>query len=196
MRNARALWAAIAVAFAIGMLAGCTTTPNTGGISPGASADAGPKRPVKVLIITMFKPEADAWTKEMPFTDEIRLPGLSPDFPAVKCTAADVCILTTGMGHTNAAASTMALVMSNRFDLSQTYFLVTGISGIDPNVGTIGSAAWARYLVDYGIAHEIDAREMPATWQAGYFGIHAANPETSTTAPRSSSSTSGFCRKP
>lgn len=49
------------------------------------------------------------------------------------------------MGHTNAAASTMAVVFSGKLDLSQAYFLVTGISGIDPNVGTIGAATWARY---------------------------------------------------
>ena len=81
------------------------------------------------------------------------------------------------MGHTNAAASTMAVVFSKRFDFSRAYFLIAGIAGIDPNVGTIGAATWARYLVDYGIAHEIDAREMPSTWKAGYFGIHAAGPE-------------------
>lgn len=53
-----------------------------------------------------------------------------------------------------------------------------GIAGVDPNVSTIGSATWARYLVDFGIAHEIDAREMPATWRSGYFGIGARDPDS------------------
>jgi purine nucleoside permease len=142
-----------------------------------AQEAASATRAVKVLIITMFDGEALPWTQAMPFTDAITVPGLSADYPVVRCTASDVCIITTGMGHSNAAASTMAVVLSRRFDLSRTYFLVAGIAGIDPNVGTIGAATWARYLVDYGIAHEIDAREMPPAWTTGYFGIHAARPE-------------------
>ena len=80
------------------------------------------------------------------------------------------------MGHTNAAASTAAVVLSAKFDLSLTYILISGIAGIDPNRGTIGSAAWARFIIDYGIAHEIDAREMPSGWPYGYFGIHTSGP--------------------
>ncbi len=45
----------------------------------------------------------------------------------------------------------MALTFSDRFDLRRTYFLIAGIAGIDPARGTIGSAAWAKYLVDFGI---------------------------------------------
>jgi purine nucleoside permease len=57
----------------------------------------------------------------------------------------------------------MALILSEKFDLRNTYFLIAGIAGIDPNQGTTGSAAWARYLIDYGISWEIDAREIPGT---------------------------------
>ena len=134
--------------------------------------------PVKVLIITSFSPEADAWLKQLAFDQAIPVPGLSADYPNVHCTATDICLVTTGMGHTNAAVSMTALVLNGKFDFSHTYFIVTGIAGIDPNLGTIGTAAWARYLVDFGLAHEIDAREMPSAWQTGYFGIDANNPDT------------------
>lgn len=154
--------AAVLAAFAV--LAGCATP-------------AAPPRPVKVMIVTLFGPEAQAWTSRLAFDRAYAVPGLSPEFPEVKCTADDVCLLTTGMGHANAAASTTALVLSPRFDLSHAYFVVTGIAGIDPNVGTIGSAAWARWLVDYGLAHEIDARELPPGWDTGYFGIMTAGPQ-------------------
>jgi purine nucleoside permease len=80
------------------------------------------------------------------------------------------------MGHANAAASMMALMYSGAFDLRQTYFIVAGIAGIDPRRGTIGSVAWARYAVDSGIAHEIDARELPRGWQDGYFGVLTDGP--------------------
>ena len=176
MKNVRPLIRFSCLAIAL-VLASCANVPGTSD-SVASQRGAASPRSVKVLIITMFSPEAEAWTKRMPFPDEVRVAGLSPDYPVVRCTPAGVCLLTTGMGHTNAAASTMAVVLSGRFDLSQAYFLVAGIAGIDPNVGTIGAATWARYLVDYGIAHEIDAREMPSTWKAGYLGIHAKDPDT------------------
>nr|WP_244109453.1 purine nucleoside permease [Burkholderia anthina] len=129
-------------------------------------------RPVKVLVITMFGPEGKAWLDRLGPMQPIKVPGLSADFPEVRCTHDDVCVLTTGMGHTNAAASMSALVYSRMFDLRNTYFLITGIAGIDPQQGTLGSAAWARYLVDFGIQWELDAREVPAGWKSGYLGIN------------------------
>jgi purine nucleoside permease len=131
---------------------------------------------VKVLIVNMFSLEAAPWLDALKPTQEIRVPGLSSDYPLVKCRADAVCEMITGMGHTNAAASMMAVLYSGTFDLRRTYFLVAGIAGIDPERGTLGSAAWARYLVDSGIAHEIDAREMPHGWQGGYFGTLTNGP--------------------
>ena len=154
------------------LLSACSLAPPRGDAPPLA------RRAVKVMIITLFAPEAAPWRAKLPLTQAVPVPGLSTRFPQVLCSADDICLLTTDMGHTNAAASATALVLSEAFDLRQTYFIVTGIAGIDPNLGTIGSAAWARYLVDFGLAHEIDAREMPAGWEAGYFGIHAKDPAT------------------
>ena len=73
-----------------------------------------------------------------------------------------VCQVTPGMGHANAAASIMALAFSKQFDLTHTYWLIAGIAGINPKYGTVGSAAWARWLVDFGIQWELDAREAQA----------------------------------
>jgi purine nucleoside permease len=147
------------------------------GASPSsAQNDVGGPRPVKVLIISMFGPEGQPWIDGLGLDQQLSVPGLSPDYPTVNCNADDVCQLTTGMGHTNAAASTAALIFSNQFDLSRTYFLIAGIAGIDPTQGTLGSAAWARYLVDFGIAWEIDAREIPADWSTGYLGINTRAP--------------------
>jgi purine nucleoside permease len=84
--------------------------------------------------------------------------------------------MTTGMGHANAAASIMALTFSPRFDLRRTYFMVAGIAGIDPLQGTVGSAAWANWLVDFGIQWEIDGREIPQGWNTGYLGINTTGP--------------------
>ena len=56
--------------------------------------------------------------------------------------------MVTGMGNIKSATATMALGLDQRFDLSHAYWLVAGIAGIDPQDASIGSAAWARYLVD------------------------------------------------
>lgn len=134
-------------------------------------------RAVKVLVVNLFGMEAAPWIRALRPTEEIRVPGLSNDYPVVQCTTEAVCQMTTGMGHANAAASMMAVLFSGQFDLHETYFLVAGIAGIDPSHGTIGSAAWARYVVDGGIAHEIDARELPHGWRDGYFGVLTHSPE-------------------
>jgi purine nucleoside permease len=141
--------------------------------APRPASAAAPAAPlaVKVLVVNMFQSEAAPWLAALRADREIRVPGLPSDYPLVRCNAAGICQMTTGMGHANAAASMMAVLYSGLFDLHQTYFLIAGIAGIDPARGSIGSAAWARYAVDFGIAHEIDARELPRSWLDGYFGI-------------------------
>jgi purine nucleoside permease len=145
-------------------------------VASAATTPAGPLA-VKVLVISMFKLEAAPWPAALHLDREIRVPGLPSDYPLVRCNAEAVCLMTTGMGHANAAASMMAVLYSGLFDLRRSYFLVAGIAGIDPARGTIGSAAWARYAVDLGIAHEIDARELPHGWSNGYFGILTDAPD-------------------
>lgn len=142
--------------------------------SVGAQTTA--PRPVKVLIISMFVAEAQPWIDKLALGQAITVPGLSPAYPQVHCNADDVCQVTTDMGKANAAASISALVYSGQFDLSQTYFLVAGIAGVDPEQGTTGTAAWSRYLVDWDLSWEIDARERPAGWNTGFLGINTKTP--------------------
>ena len=135
------------------------------------------RRAPKVMIVSMFGPEGQVWIDKLGLSKQIAVPGLSSDYPTIHCNDDDVCQMTTGMGHANVAASTMALVFSHRFDLRRTWFLIAGIAGIDPGRGTTGTAAWARYLVDYGISWEIDASEKPASWPSGYTGISTTGPD-------------------
>jgi purine nucleoside permease len=160
---------AIGIVLSSGNLAAIAAEP---AVTPGSATPI----PVKVLVINMFGPEAQPWLKALQPTLSIRVPGLAADYPSVQCTSAGICQMTTGMGHANAAASMMAVLYSGLFDLHQTYFLVAGIAGIDPARGTLGSAAWAHYVIDFGIAHEIDARELPNGWTEGYFGIGTDSP--------------------
>lgn len=158
------------------LLLATTLISRTAGAAGPGPEEVRPQ-PVKVMVVSMFQPEAAPWLKALKLTREIRVPGLSSDYPVVRCTDDQVCLMTTGMGHSNAAASLMAVAFSGRFDLRKTYFLVTGIAGIDPDRGTIGSAAWARFAVDFGIAQEIDARDLPQGWSDGYFGMLTSSPD-------------------
>ena len=106
-------------------------------------ADTAPIKP-KVMLITMFAPEAQTWIDRLELKQEVRVPGLSAEYPVIRCNTQDVCLLVTGMGQTNAAASTLALALSPKFDLHQSYFLIAGIAGISPKHGTIGTAASAH----------------------------------------------------
>jgi len=128
----------------------------------------------KVLVINMFDLEGDVWYGIREFdvlAQNITVPGLSPLFPQVHCTAdGSICQLTTGEGEINAASSISALVHSTQFDLTSTYFLISGIAGINPKVATIGSVTFARYAVQVALQFEIDAREIPSNFSTGYFG--------------------------
>lgn len=160
-------------------LAACAATASNAQDSDDSfaeSASTSSGHPVKVMIVSMFGPEGKVWLDHLGPWKAIPVPGLSPDYPSVNCNRQDVCVVTTGMGHANAAASIMALTFSRRFDLRHTYFLVGGIAGIDPAQGTIGSAAWAKYLVDFGIQWELDGREIPSGWTTGYLGVNTKSP--------------------
>jgi purine nucleoside permease len=66
--------------------------------------------------------------------------------------------------------------MDARFDVAHAYWLVAGIAGINPLRGSIGSAAWAEWVVDGDLAREIDSREIPADWKTGYLPLRGSVP--------------------
>jgi purine nucleoside permease len=108
----------------------------------GLSKRAAPIAP-KVFIIDMFEPEGAVWWGIPEFdvlAQNITVPGLSPLFPEIHCTAnGDVCQIITGESEINAASSISALVLSSEFDLTKTYFFVAGIAGVNPEVATLAS---------------------------------------------------------
>jgi purine nucleoside permease len=141
----------------------------------GAAAEETPVAP-KVLVVTMFAGEAKPWLEHEALTRKVAVPGLSKAFPTVGCTEQGLCVATTDRGYANAASSISAIVYSGKFDLTKTYFVISGIAGVDPAMGTLGSALWARYAIDGGLQNEIDAREMPGGWSAGYLAIGTTGP--------------------
>ena len=71
-----------------------------------------------------------------------------------------------------------ALCLDPRLDLTKTYWIINGISGIDPAAGPIGSAVWAANVVDADALREIGEAEMPKAWPYGLFAIGTTAPDT------------------
>ncbi|KAF8212833.1 purine nucleoside permease [Mycena galopus ATCC 62051] len=134
----------------------------------------------RVMIFSMFTPEANVWYGIPEFNvlaQNITIPGLSPLFPQLHCTKdGEICQLTLGEGEINAASSIAALVHSPLTSLEETYFLISGIAGVNPKITTIGSVTFARYAVQVGLQNEIDAREIPPNFATGYFAQGTSGP--------------------
>lgn len=75
----------------------------------------------------------------------------------------------------NAALSVSALISSDVFDLSKTYFLITGIAGVNPRKATIGSVALPKFAIQVDTQMEFDAREIPTDWRTGYVPLGAGS---------------------
>ena len=84
--------------------------------------------------------------------------------------------LTTTPTEINAAATVSALVHSQRFDLTSTYFMVAGIGGVNPEVATICAVTFARYAIQVAMQYEIDPRELPANFSTGYVPQGSTSP--------------------
>ena len=128
--------------------------------------------PIRAVIITTFEIGNDTgdipgefqfWVEREHLDRDPRLPRRR-DTPAAHPlrTNKDHTVLGIVSGTTlvNATASMMALGLDPRFDLTHAYILINGIAGVDPNIASIGSAAWADYVVN-DVAREIDPREAP-----------------------------------
>ena len=150
-------------------------------VTPTHAADS--PIPVRVVVVTMFEQGADegdapgefqAWVERLPLLEKIPFPAgvrnlrYNPE--------KQVLAMVTGIGTARAAASVMALGMDPRFELSKSYWLVAGIAGANPEAITLGAAAWAEWVVDGDLAHEIDAREIPKDWPTGYFPLFTTRP--------------------
>ena len=141
-----------------------------------------PRIPVKVVVLTMFEIGND--TGDMPGEFQHWAEGehLLHRFPIPAAyhdawmNENGVLGIVTGIGTARAAATVMALGMDPRFDLSHAYWLVAGIGGIDPRMGSLGSAVWSDWVVDGDIAHEIDPREAPKDWPTGYVPLRKSTP--------------------
>lgn len=139
--------------------------------------------PVKVVVVTAFEIGADTGDKAgelQLWVERLPLPETLPFPQGTRALRYDsergVLAIVTGEGTALAAASIMGLGVDPRFDLTQAYWVVAGISGADPARLSLGSAAWAEWVVDADLGYEIDAREIPAGWTTGYVPLNRWRP--------------------
>ncbi len=148
--------------------------------------------PVRAVIVTTFEIGADTgdipgefqlWAEREHLDEVLAFPLGTHPLRANR----DHTVLGMVSGTTlvNAAASMMALGLDPRFDLSRAYFLINGIAGVDPREASMGSVAWARYVVS-DVARSIDPRDAPhdpqdaKAWPYGIFPIGATSPNPAT----------------
>jgi purine nucleoside permease len=64
--------------------------------------------------------------------------------------------------------SIASLVHSPLFNFRHTYWLVSGVAGINPEVAGVGSVTFARFIAQPSLQYEFDAREKPDNYTTGY----------------------------
>jgi purine nucleoside permease len=154
--------------------------------------------PVKVIVIANFEPGADTgdapgefqfWAEREKLTEVIPLKGaLHP----LRRNADGLYGMVWGSPDTmvgGVAEQLMSLILDPRFDFTHTYWLFTGISGVDPDLASVGSAAWSRWVVQGDTLRELDDREAPKSWPYGLFAIGADEPNK---LPANTESFAGF----
>ncbi len=150
-------------------------------LASAASSQTG-RIKVKVVVIAMFERGEDTgdvpgeyqlWVEREHLDQVIPMPAA---YRHVRMNKDGVLGMLTGVGTAKAAASVMALGLDPRFDLSQAYWLVAGIGGGDPADVSLGSAVWARHVIDGDLAYEVDARDIPKDWSTGYVPLRKGTP--------------------
>ncbi|MGA9673316.1 MAG: purine nucleoside permease [Terracidiphilus sp.] len=138
--------------------------------------------PVKVVVVAMFEVGADTGDQpgELQYWVERdhldRIYELPAAYHAVRMNGDGEMAVLTGQGTAHAASTIMALGLDPRFDLTHAYWIVAGIAGGSPDRISLGSAAWARWVVDGDLGYEIDAREIPPDWTTGYLPLRKPKP--------------------
>ncbi|HEY3756711.1 MAG TPA: purine nucleoside permease [Opitutaceae bacterium] len=142
--------------------------------------------PIKVVVVTTFEEDYQnpAATGESPgeaarWIHGYRLDRIVPvpaGFRPARVNADGVMEYMTGMTTGKAAASTMALGLDPRFDLTHAYWIMAGIAGVDPMQAAQGSAVWTEWIVDGDIDCLIDPREIPPNWPDGHVPWNGSAP--------------------
>ena len=132
--------------------------------------------PVKMVVVANFENGADSGDKPGEFQFWVEREHLT-ETVAIRGTTRPVRKNAAGL-YGLLLENLVPFLLDSRFDFRKTYWLFTGISGVDPQLASVGSAAWARWVVNGDEMREIDDREIPAGWPYGLFAIGSMKPNT------------------
>lgn len=137
--------------------------------------------PVKVAVVVTFERGNDTgdapgefqfWAEREHWTQKIQVPGVDHVvYVNDEGEIGVVCGTTSRSG-----LQIMALVDSGLFDFTKTYWVFNGIAGVNPNEASIGSAAWAHYVIDGDVAYELDSRDADPGWPYAVIPIGSKTP--------------------
>jgi purine nucleoside permease len=153
-------------------------------VAPSANAQPQPTLqplpkpwPIRAVIVVTTPGEFELWGTREHLTEALDVPGVPQPVHA----NAEHTVLGMVSGGTliNASASTMAVGLDPQFDLTHAYFIINGVAGVDPEDASIGSAAWANYVIG-DVMGEIDVREAPTGWPYGLFPAGSTQPNPTT----------------
>ncbi|MDG6094924.1 purine nucleoside permease [Acetobacter sp. AN02] len=149
------------------------------------AAPASGQIPVRVVVVTTFEigkdtgdtpGEFQTWVEKLPLSQELPAPGT--DHGVMRYNPQmQVLGIVSGEGPEHMASAITGLVLDPRFDLRKSYFVLAGIAGIDPRAASIGSAVWTPRVVNGGLSHLIDPREIPKDWSDGYTPVQGSRPD-------------------
>lgn len=137
---------------------------------------------VKVVVVAMFEAGADTgdrpgelqyWVERDHLDHVYSVPAA---YHGVRMNDRGEMAVLTGRGTAHAASTIMAVGLDRRFDFSHAYWIVAGIAGGCPERVSLGSAVWARWVVDGDLGYEIDAREIPPDWATGMLPLGKSKP--------------------
>ncbi|KPH60335.1 MAG: purine nucleoside permease [Novosphingobium sp.] len=141
--------------------------------------------PVKVVVVANFEPGEDKgdapgefqlWAEREHLDEKIAVRGVLHPLLRNKDGLYGIVWGNAGSLLSGVGEQLTALLLDPRFDFSKTYWLFTGISGVDPQVASVGSAAWSRWVVSGDTLREFDDREVAKNWPYGLFAIGAKAP--------------------
>ncbi|MEO0794614.1 MAG: purine nucleoside permease [Verrucomicrobiota bacterium] len=137
-------------------------------------------QPVKAVLVTMFEPDGHQLGELTPYRKQFNIKPLELSGCGLDHIYAtedmSLIALVAGVGTANTAVSLMALGLCPEIDLRKTNWLISGIAGVNPNEGTLGSVYWTDWIVDGDLAHEVDIRSAPDDWPIGIFPLGASEP--------------------
>ena len=124
---------------------------------------AAPKMSPKVIVLTAFPPEWQAWTVQKSFHYKmLPVPGL---IKPLICDSKGVCVTETGEGEINAAVTVTSLAKDAALDVKKTIFIRSGIAGgVDVKDSALGSVYINNWVISWAFGHHYLSDQKQLAW--------------------------------